>query len=264
MRRAGLRRLAAGCAVITLLSLPFDIAAAGTVPVVFRFSGRNCTEVSALIPVPEQRVRPFLPPGYEPRSAARIPGLGQVAAGVLSCEQFLVDGVPEGPASIGHAGLGAAPSEGATGADDYLLWHLSTSCRHRAGMTRAGIAGGFVPGMTATRSGPALIDAAAYVPWGVEGHQINVPTAAMNPAASAFIGFRWHQGPAGRAVVRITGVVREQSLGPGTLASVPASTLARLTGGTSTTAAATAQVLDFDAVVSAEAPLDVAGPCAAS
>lgn len=108
---------------------------------VFRFGGRGCAEVGFGGPLTAERARLFLPPGYEPTNVLGAPGFGQLTAGILSCEEFNVDGVEEGPASIAHARIAVSSPDGSPGGHTYVLWHLSTSAAHRAGMDRAGIPG---------------------------------------------------------------------------------------------------------------------------
>lgn len=246
--RAGRSVAALAFVVVGALLVPAGANAAMTE--VFRFGGTGCLEVGITVAADGAQTRMIVPPAFQPSPSA----VGQLQVGVLSCDAFTVDGIAEGPARTAYARLGIQNPDGSAGRHSYLLWHLSTSAKHRSGMDRAGIAGGLVGGLRAEAAGAGLQQAIGLVPWIGQEHDIEAVTAPvvlppLGPSSN------WHEGPAGLARLSIEGQISSAAAGVGRLEVEAGSVLARLIGGTSATGVSVVATLDFQATVVAERPL---------
>jgi hypothetical protein len=242
---------AAACAAASLMTA---VPAAGSEPLteVSRFEGQGCVETGVVVPLPAERLRAFLPAGYEPVSTLGAPGLGEINVAIADCPSFTVDGAPRGRAAISDVGILVASPDRSAGGHYYELWQLTTDEAHRAGMEGAGVAGGLVDGLRADATPGPVRQGSADASWPAGGYTVQVTAAApFSPGAS---NQWWHEGPRGRARIAFSFPRIEMLLGTGRVTAEPGSPLARILGRETALGVGYVVDLDFDAVVSASSP----------
>ncbi len=167
----------------TLPALPFD------------FVGTGCREFLALMQVPVDNVRTFVPDNITILADA----LGETVffAGVKSCDDVSLDGAPGAPGMISDVGVLIEAPDGSGGNHYYQLWMVSDHEAFVRGHEALGVWSGLAPtNYSEVEAGPGVAEVDWQVGW-LEGSYRADGTAGGVAGAPATDFTGWHWGPQG-------------------------------------------------------------------
>ena len=191
------RLLTATVAVVALLGGSAPPATAAFRP--FTISGEGCVGVLTLLPLPIDRLRPFVPAPFQAYDFGVDVGLLRVR--VTRCQRLTAAGNSLSPVVFSSAAIDIEPPKGASGASahTYELWHLSTWSALRQRFADNGMVADVVDKLTVDEpSKPPLGAIRASVPWARGSYSVDL--AAPDPTAGIPLEHQesaWHRGPQG-------------------------------------------------------------------
>lgn len=249
--------LAATATAVCVGTIPATDAAAVQKDQVFRYGGARCVEPGVIVPVPVERVRPYLPAGFEPASTTGADtGLAEVTIAVADCEQTTVGRARRGRGAISDVGVLVKGPEGEGGTHYYELWQLGSVAAQRQRVKRAGVRGAHVRGLEASFDEGLVARSSGKAPWSAGSYAIDV-TAGAPFGSDTLENSWWHEGTAGRIRMDFSFSGLSLVLGEGRVTTDRGSPLAAIIGGTSAEGVGFIARFDYSTVVRTARPARV-------
>lgn len=173
------------------------------------FSAVGCEELGFFVAADADAVREYVPAEFA--MSGEETGEVQLLVGVVSCEDYTVNGIPRGPGISSDVGVLVDSPDGTMDLHVYQLWAHSTVKQFAAMISSVGIEGALIKGIRydsdatvcTTICPPPIVKAEARVPWKLGDYAVQSQSAGSGAAAPPLRSATWwHLTPLGLATVR--------------------------------------------------------------
>lgn len=219
------------CVVFVTLATSVSVAHGAGMQRVWEVDGTGCKAAMGLLEVSVQTLRNYVPRRFTPISGSAETGPNVFVGGAEHCDVSRRNGRTVASPVFSSPGVLIESPDGSPGPHYYMLWYVTTTRADRRLMSRLGVPGAVITGITQTLGavGPAAT-LATHVPWGARGYAVDGQAVATvpGPPQATF----WHLGRRGLAKFVSVHEVESLRIGGGVVRSAPRSPLAAMAGRT--------------------------------
>ncbi len=197
-------------------------------PLPFEFTGKGCREFMAIIQVPVQNVREFVPDNIT--ILGQETGETMFFAGLKACDEYSVNGALPQPGMVSDVGVLIEAPDGSDGNHYYQLWMASDHEDFVGAHEALGVWGGLAQtNYTETELAPQALEANAQIRWGEGSYTID-GTSGGSPSAPAAQFTGWPGGSLGLFRVEKSFTYSHYAAGEGSVVGSSGSPMQSLLG----------------------------------